>query len=190
MSAPRKVIGLAGPNGAGKSTLAPHLLEGVLAVSEFVDADEIARGLAGATAMTAGRAMLNRLKRLTEYGSSFAFETTLANRAPWLARLIRTGYSFHLVFLWLPSADFAVERVAQRVRLGGHDVPEAWIRRRFARGLRNFFELYQPLTTSWRMYDNSIVEAGPRLIATGRGNSTDRVLDVETWRRIQRGAHG
>ena len=162
-------------------------------MTEFVDADDIARSLQRdrpeGTAMAAGRVMLTRLKDLAMRRSSFAFETTLANRAPWLVRIVQSGYSFHLLFLWLPNADFAVDRVTRRVSMGGHHVPEAWVRRRFARGLHNFFELYQPLTTSWRMYDNS-VGASPSLIATGRGRMTDRVLDEATWSRIQRGAHG
>jgi predicted ABC-type ATPase len=122
------VIGLAGPNGAGKSTLAPRLLVDVLAVDEFVDADLIARGLSGfrpeSAAIAAGRAMLRRLQTLADRQSTFAFETTLASRmlAPRIASMVRTGYAFHLIFLWLPSADFALERVATRVQMGGHDV--------------------------------------------------------------------
>ena len=114
---------------------------------EFVNADLIAQGLAGfdpeRAALPAGRVMLQRIRELAKQRVSFAFETTLASRsfARWLAELVRTGYQFHLVFLWLPSADFAVDRVADRVRLGGHSVPEATVRRRYAAGLRNFFGL-------------------------------------------------
>jgi predicted ABC-type ATPase len=131
----------------------------VLGVSQFVDADLLARSLAlSETApLTAGRAMLRRLDELTRARQSFGFETTLASRsfAPRIRRLRRSGYECHLVFLWLPAADLAVARVADRVRLGGHDVPEETIRRRYRSGLRNFFHLYQALTTTWRMYDNS-----------------------------------
>jgi predicted ABC-type ATPase len=90
--------------------------------------------------------MLTRIHELARQRVSFAFETTLASRsfAPWLVELAQTGYRFRLVFLWLPSADFAVDRVADRVRLGGHSVPEQTVRRRYAAGLRNFFGLYQP----------------------------------------------
>lgn len=97
--------------------------------------------------------------------------------------LTAAGYECHLVFLWLPSADFAVARVADRVRLGGHDVPEDTVRRRYQAGLRNLFALYQPLTTTWRLYDNSIDE--PRLIASGAGARTLQVDDPELWRRIE-----
>jgi len=144
-STPNLVV-LAGPNGAGKSTAAPALLQGTLGVTEFVNADVIAQGLSAfdpdRVALAAGRIMLRRLQELARQGVSFAFETTLASRsfAPWIRELARTGYLFHLVFLWLPSADFAVQRVANRVRLGGHDVPEMTIRRRYHLGLYNFFQ--------------------------------------------------
>ena len=155
------VIVLAGANGSGKSSLAPSLLRGQLAVSEFVNADVIAQGLSGfnpeSVALAAGRVMLNRLHELGRQRVSFAFETTLASRTfvPWLSGLIATGYDFHLVFLWLPAPELAVARVADRVRGGGHRVPEETVRRRYRVGLKNFFRLYRPRTNSWRFYDNS-----------------------------------
>ena len=87
--------------------------------------------------------MLTRLRELARQRVDFAFEATLASRrfAPWLADLRRSGYLVHLLFLWLPSADLAVERVVERVRAGGHAVPEATVRRRYSAGLRNFFAL-------------------------------------------------
>src|SRR5439155_26523435 len=156
-----KVVVLAGPNGAGKSTAASRLLRGALGVTEFVNADVIARGLSGFSpervAMEAGRVMLRRIKELAAKRESFAFETTLASRsfAPWLRDLVKSGYRFHLVFLWLPSAAAAVARVAERVSLGGHDVPVATVRRRYKAGLKNFFELYRSLSTTWQVIDNS-----------------------------------
>ncbi len=115
--------------------------------------------------------------------------TTLASRtfAPWLENLIRTGYQFHLVFLWLPSADMAVARVASRVREGGHDVPEATIRRRYEAGLRNFFGLYQPMATTWEFCDNS---GEPTLtpIACGARSATLKVDDQAIWERIKAGS--
>jgi len=186
------VVILAGANGAGKTTAAPLLLKGTLGVKEFVNADVIAQGLSGfapeRAAMAAGRAMLARIRELARQRASFAFETTLASRsfAPWIEDLKGRGYQFHLVFLWLPSADFAVERVRDRVRLGGHDVPEETIRRRYNRGLWNFFALYQPLATTWRMYDNSRWMR-PKLIASGRNSISETVCDRRLWRRIKRG---
>jgi predicted ABC-type ATPase len=182
---------LAGPNGAGKSTTAPSLLRGALGVTEFVNADVIARGLSGfqpeGAALAAGRVMLARLRDLARRRESFAFETTMASRllARWLAGLIAKGYRFHLVFLWLPSADMAVARVAERVRMGGHGVPDETVRRRYDVGLRNFLRLYRPLAESWRVYDNS--ESPARLIALGKGRAVTRVLDRNTWALIVQG---
>jgi predicted ABC-type ATPase len=181
---------LAGPNGAGKSTLAPKLLKGALNVSEFVDADTIARGMSGfnpdRVAFAAGRVMLARIRELAEQRVSFGFETTLASRsfAPWIARLKNAGYEVHLLFLALPEADVAVRRVAERVRMGGHGVPELTVRRRYRAGLRNFLRLYRTLATSWRVYDNSGA-SGPRLVAAGRGEAVTRTSDREAWERLQ-----
>ena len=183
------LVVLAGPNGAGKSTAAPVLLRGTLGVTEFVNADVIAQGLSAfdpdRVALAAGRIMLRRLQELARQGVSFAFETTLASRsfAPWIRELLQTGYQFHLVFLWLPNADFAVERVAERVQQGGHDVPEVTIRRRYCAGLSNFFRLYQPLAATWRMYDNSN-HAGSRLIAAGQQGAVAQIRDAAIWRHL------
>lgn len=181
---------IGGPNGAGKSTLAPGLLKGTLDVSEFVDADVIARGLSGfepeRVAFAAGRVMLARLRELAERRVSFGFETTLASRsfAPWIVQLESLGYDFHVVFLSLPDAEVAVRRVAERVRMGGHSVPDTTIRRRYLAGLRNFFDLYRALATSWRVYDNSS-EAAPRLLAAGRDDVVTRVGDRRGWMALQ-----
>ena len=183
------VIVIAGPNGAGKSTTAPWLLRDALQVSEFVNADAIAGGLSAfrpdSVAIPAGRAMLERMQNLADAQTNFAFETTLASRsfAPWLARLKRRGYHVHVLFLWLESADLAVDRVSARVRVGGHAVPEDTVRRRYDRGLRNFFRLYLPLVDSWQMFDNS--RAGrPRLVASGREDHVQEVANAALWRKI------
>src|SRR5206468_5874268 len=104
--------------------------------------------------------------------------------APWLTRLKRDGYHVHILFLWLEGANLAVDRVAARVRLGGHDVPEVTVRRRYERGLRNLFGLYLQLADSWQVFDNSR-GSRPRLIASGRGQRTVRVAKVSIWRRIR-----
>jgi predicted ABC-type ATPase len=189
-NAPPSLVVIAGPNGAGKSTTAPALLSGLLGITEFVNADVIAQGLsafnAQGAAIAAGRIMLTRLKELATARESFAFETTLASKsfAPWIGELMAGGYQFHLVFFWLPSPELAVERVAERVRSGGHHVPEDVVRRRYTRGLKNFFSLYQPLATTWYVYDNSESRI-PRLIAGGRGNAEEAIVDFETWRAIK-----
>lgn len=183
------VVLIAGPNGAGKSTAAPRLLQEALAVSEFVNADAIAQGLSAFRPQTvgipAGRVMLRRLRTLAAAREDFAFETTLASRsfAPWLERLHKAGYRVHLAFLCLPSADLAVSRVAERVRLGGHDVPADVVRRRFAAGVRNFFGLYQRVADSWQVFDNSEL-SGPRLIACRDAGCSERVLDPGAWTNL------
>lgn len=187
------VVMIGGPNGAGKSTAARSLLRDTLAVTEFVNADVIARGLSGfrpdGSAVTAGRVMLERLRSLAQQRIDFAFETTMASRsfAPWLEELAGRGYQIHLVFLWLPTPELAVQRVRERVRSGGHDVPEETIRRRFGRGIRNFLDLYRPLARSWRVYDNS-ADTGTVLIASGRGAAAEEILDEERWRAFQASA--
>lgn len=187
------LVVLAGPNGAGKSTAAPTVLRGQLGVLEFVNADTIARGLSAFSperaAIAAGRIMLTRLRQLASQGQSFAFETTLASRtfAPQITDWIQRGYAFHLIFLWLPSAEFARARVQERVRLGGHDVPEETVRRRYQRGLVNFFALYQPLATTWRFYDNS--GRRPRLLARGDGKERISVMNTTLWSQIVEGQH-
>ncbi len=190
MSAPRpSVVILAGPNGAGKSTVAPALLHGALAVNEFVNADVIATGLSAfapeSAAIPAGRVMLSRIRELAAQRINFAFETTLASRsfAPWLRELVASGYAAHLVFLWLPSADFAVRRVAERVRAGGHNVPAETVRRRYAAGLRNFFTLYQPLVSGWVLYDSS--GPVPRRVAEGVESQPPTVYDRSVWGAAQ-----
>jgi predicted ABC-type ATPase len=183
------LIVIAGPNGAGKSTTAPSLLKGTLEVSEFVNADLIAQGISGfqpeGAVFHAGRVMLERIHYLAKRRVDFAFETTLASRtfAPWIKELLDTGYTFHLVFLWLPNEDFAIARVVERVRIGGHDVPEETIRRRYHKGILNFFKLYRPLAASWFFYDNSGED--PRLIAYGEQYQEFLVNDSAIWHNIK-----
>lgn len=182
------VIVLAGPNGAGKTTASERLLRDRLAVLEFVNADVIARGLSGFgpdhVSLAAGRIMLTRLDELAEARADFAFETTLASRtfAPWLARQVRSGYEFHLLYVWLPSADAAVARVRSRVRSGGHDIPEDTIRRRYRRGIRNLFELYMPIATNWTIANG--VSSVPEPICSGGLGQPNEVLDSEAWARV------
>jgi predicted ABC-type ATPase len=180
------VVVIAGPNGAGKSTTAPKILREALAVREFVNADTIAAGLSAfapeTVAFAAGRAMLNRIKVLADGRTDFAFETTLASRsfAPWLHRLQDTGYLVHLIYLWLPSADLAVARVAERVRRGGHGVPEAVVRRRYSKSLVNFFNLYRPFADSWLMLDNSL-HAPPYPIAWRNAGGPLQIVKTGPW---------
>lgn len=186
------LILIAGPNGAGKSTAAPILLRDFLGVVEFVNADTIAVGLSSfqpeKVAIHAGRIMLKRLHELAGRKTDFAFESTLASRsfAPWISELKQSsGYSFYLIYLWLPSPEMAVARVRERVRAGGHNVTEDVVRRRYSGGLHNFFDLYRPLADGWSFYDNSAV-SGTRLIAVGEGNVDRGIYDPEIWTKINK----
>ena len=184
------VIVVAGSNGAGKSTAAPYLLRDALEVAEFVNADAIALGLSAfqpeTVAIAAGRIMLGRMRQLAAARVNFAFETTLASRsfAPWLRNLKQNGYSVHLLFLWLETADLAVSRVAERVRLGGHDVLETIVRRRYDKGLRNLFRLYLPLADGWQLFDNSD-PSGPDPIASGIAGVPVSVDRTDTWNTLK-----
>jgi predicted ABC-type ATPase len=185
------VVVLGGPNGAGKSTAAPRLLRGSLRVEEFVNADTLAQGLSAFrpqdVALEAGRITLARLDSLESQRESFAFESTLASHAlvRRLRRLKKRGYSVHIVYLWLPTVDLALARVAERVRTGGHDVPAETVRRRFDRGRRNFFTLYG-LADTWRLYDASAITA-PRLAAPGGQDEPTKLRDPKTWREAAKG---
>ncbi len=160
---------VAGPNGAGKSTFARLFLPDYADCKEFVNADLIAAGLSPfnpeSLAIEAGRLMLERIDTLARSRVDFGFETTLAGRglALLLNRLRGEGYRLNLLFLWLPNPDLAVARVGERVRTGGHSIPEPVIRRRFSRGLSHLFHLYEPILDSSLIFDNSGEE--PRMVA-------------------------
>jgi len=189
------VIVISGPNGAGKSTTAPSLLQGTLGVMEFVNADVIAQGLSAfqpeTAAFHAGRIMLERLHYLAKERVNFAFETTLASRtfAYWIEELRQTGYVCHLVFLWLPSPELALARVQERVQMCGHNVPEEIVRRRYYAGIRNFFQLYQPLTESWYFYDNSVA-GSPNLIASNNKEDGIYIENPTIWKQIEEEYNG
>ena len=167
----QKIIIIAGPNGAGKTTFAEEFLPQEANCPVFVNADLIAAGLAPfdpeRVAFKAGRLMLEEILAYSRRGESFAFETTLSGRG--YARLIPLwrdgGYIVKLFFLRLVSPDLAIARVLQRVREGGHNVPEQTVRRRFAAGLRNFDEIYKAIVSEWALYDNS--GSAPLLLEEG-----------------------
>ncbi len=166
---PRLFI-IAGPNGAGKTTFAQRFLPHYAHCQEFVNADLIASGLSpfapDAAAFRAGRLMLQQINTLAQQRHDFAFETTLSGKTylPILRRMKRSSYTITPFFLWLPEVELALSRVAGRVRLGGHSVPESVIRRRFSRGLRNFLGHYRPLLDSWILFDNSLQD--PQVLAS------------------------
>lgn len=184
---------LAGPNGAGKSTFARLFLPDYADCKEFVNADLIAAGLSPfnpeSLALQAGRLMLERIEALAQAGEDFGFETTLAGRS-WLSllhRLRRMGYRLHLFFLWIPTPELAIDRVQERVRSGGHSIPEEVVRRRFGRGLRNFFQVYAPVMDAWLIFDSS--EREPELLAFWVSGA-QFVFDQDLFDDIQREARG
>ena len=185
------VIVLAGPNGAGKSTASEKLLQESMPVDAFVNADVIARGLSAfhpeGVSMAAGRIMLTRLRELAANRKDFAFETTLASRsfAPWIKQLIETGYSLKLFFFWLPSADMAIQRVAERVSTGGHSVPEDAVRRRYERGLDNLFADYMAIADNWFVCNGSTKSVTE--IARGGRDKMTLVSDLDCWRQVTHG---
>lgn len=155
----------------------------------FVNADMIAQEMSGVASMGAdigaGRVLLERVERLTREFRDFAIETTLATKtlADKIVEWRRLGYQVHLIFMYLPSPELCVERVASRVRNGGHDVPEPTIRRRYRAGLKNFFEVYAPIVDTWRMYDNSGLDE-PVLIASGGEGANPRIMMPELWNQL------
>lgn len=185
----RRLYIIAGCNGAGKTTASFTILPEILDCTEFVNADEIARGLSpfrpATASIEAGRLMLKRINKHLEAGNNFAFETTLSTRS--YARLVvrakDLGYQVTCVFFWLQTAELAVSRVESRVKEGGHDIPEEVIRRRYQSGLKNFFKLYVPLIHNWLFVDNS----GDHYEIIAEGSSKQTVIhDHIAWKSIQK----
>jgi predicted ABC-type ATPase len=183
------VVVIAGPNGAGKSTAAPFLLRQALGILEFVNADQIAAGLSAYSPETvsfeAGRIMLKRLRDLASANVSFAFESTLSSRtfALFLSQCKAQGYKIQIFYIALPSAALAVNRVALRVKLGGHNIPQVDIERRFQRSLHNLHTLYLPLANRWTVLDNATGKLEP--IAHGTTRRT-YVEDIDKWLNLKR----
>lgn len=151
---------IAGCNGAGKTTASYSVLPDWLECREFVNADEIARGLSPfnpeSVAIEAGRLMIHRIESLVGQRKTFAIETTLATRsyAALVHKVHDRGYNVVLLFFWLPSPEIAVKRVAKRVSEGGHNIPSETIYRRYWLGLQNFFDIFIEIVDSWSFYDN------------------------------------
>jgi len=179
---------IAGPNGSGKTTFAKKFLPNYADCPNFVNADLIAQGLAPfkpqTAAIKAGKLVLQQIHEFAQRGVDFAFETTLSGKshAGLLSHLKARGYVLHLFFLWIPSAELAIARIRDRVAEGGHHVPVADVRRRFIRGINNFFGLYEPLLDSWMLFDNS--QAKPVLIAKSL-NGHREVVNKEMFEIIR-----
>lgn len=187
---PRMYI-IGGCNGAGKTTASYTVLPEMLSCKEFVNADEIAKGLSPfnpeSVSFQAGRLMLRRMEELMSEGSDFAFETTLATRSyvDFVRKAQMHGYFVSLLFFWLPTPEQAIERVAMRVRGGGHNIPQDVIRRRYVRGLQNLVELYIPICDFWNIFDNGSADCQIRLIASGARDKINRLADPLIYKKIQ-----
>ncbi|MEI6141403.1 MAG: zeta toxin family protein [Mariniphaga sp.] len=179
---------ISGCNGAGKTTASYTVLPDMLNCKEFVNADEIARGLSpfqpDKVAIEAGRIMLNRIHELMVQKVDFAFETTLSTRSyrNFVKEAQMYGYFVTLVYFWLNSVDLAIERVRTRVLAGGHNIPEDTIRRRYSSGIKNLSENYLPICDYWMIFDNS--EHPPLLVAKGFKNSDKQVYSLDIFNQI------
>ena len=187
MEQPPQFIIIGGGNGSGKSTSAALVLGSDV---PYINADEIAKGLPEVEGenkdVRASRILINAMAEHEERREDFAIETTLASRslAPRVRRLREMGYEFQLLFFWLESPELNIQRVAERVRKGGHHIPEEVIRRRYVAGLKNFFTLYLPLADIWRAYDNSALN-DPQFVARGQHGQPETVFLPDTWNRMK-----
>ncbi|MCX5807226.1 MAG: zeta toxin family protein [Proteobacteria bacterium] len=160
MDKPKLYI-IAGPNGSGKTTFVQRFLPYYADCTNFVNADLIASGLSPflpeIAAIKAGKLMIDEIDIFRRRRADFAFETTLSGKTyvKLLKEMKMDGYEVHIFFLWLRNIDLALKRVAERVAMGGHNVPVGTVRRRFDRGLHNLFNLYCHFADSWVIFDNS-----------------------------------
>jgi predicted ABC-type ATPase len=185
----KEIIILGGPNGAGKTTAAQELLPRELAIRTFVNADDIARELSPSNpeqaSIAAGRLMIEQMRGLVRSGESFAFEITCAGRAyaRWLRECQVSGWRVTLIFLWLPTPELALDRVARRVREGGHNIPRDVVIKRWKRGIANMRHLYLPLSDIAAIHDNS--DATRVLIAERTPGVPLVVHDADRWAMIE-----
>lgn len=188
------MIVIGGPNGAGKTTAAMAVLPKALHLLEFLNADEIAKGLSPfnptSVRIQASRLMLERANYLIKNKISFGIESTLAAKT--LNKLIEEakskGYNVLLLYFWLSSSELALSRVKQRVEAGGHNIPEEDVHRRYTRSIQNLAKLYLPLADVWMLFDNS--EEEPILVAEGEHEESVRsVYDEKIWQTLMQGAN-
>ena len=181
---------IAGPNGAGKTMVSYNVLPEYLNCINFVNADEIARGLSPFSPDTvdvqAARIMLMRIEELLAQKVDFAIETTLATRSyvQLVKRAQAIGYKVHLLFFCLESPEQAIQRVAQRVSEGGHGIPEDVIRRRYQRGLFNLVNLYIPICDSVLVYNNTYTPASIVARKENLNDNFDVVGNNTTWNQL------
>lgn len=183
---------IGGCNGAGKTTASYTILPDILNCKNFVNADEIARGLSPfapeQAAIEAERMMLSNISLLLEENKTFSIETTLTTRSyvNLILRAQSQGYKVNLLYFWLDSPDLAIKRVAQRVSEGGHNIPDETIRRRYHAGINNLFKLFIPIVDSWYVLDNSDSrDAKVVIVAKGEKNGKKEIKDISVYNKIK-----
>jgi predicted ABC-type ATPase len=180
---------IAGRNGAGKTTASYTVLPEMLNCREFVNADEIARGISPFhpldVSFEAGRIMLKRIDELMRRKQDFGFETTLAGKyyISLIQKASESGYFSSLIFFWLNQPELAIERVRTRVLSGGHDIDDETIVRRYYSGLNNFFRHYMSVCDYWLFVDNSSIPF--RVVAEGEKGKNVKIQDKTIWRMLQ-----
>lgn len=186
---PKKLYVIAGCNGAGKTTVSFAVLPELLTCKEYVNADEIARGISPfqpeKVAIEAGKVMLHRIDELLATGEDFAFETTLASRSftKTLEEAKSNGYFITLLFFWLENEQLAIQRVKSRVSEGGHNIAEETIKRRYHSGIKNLFQLYFEIPDLLLIYDNS--KGLPELIIHKKKGFDELILNSEKFRQLK-----
>ncbi len=185
---------ISGCNGAGKTTASYTILPEILGCKEFVNADEIAKGLSPfqpeTVSFLAGRIMLERINELLEQNIDFAIETTLTTLSyqKTIEVAKRKGYSITLLFFWLNDVNLAIERVKMRVAEGGHNIPQDVIVRRYYKGVSNFINIFISLCDYWIVVDNSIEPID--IIAKGKNKANIEIKDIFIWNTILNLANG
>ena len=188
----KKIFIIAGCNGAGKTTASYTLLPQILGCEEFVNADEIAKGLSPfhpeRVPIEAGRLMLERISALMEARTTFALETTLSTRSyeSLIKKAHKAGYQVELLFFWLSSPEVAIRRVAKRVSEGGHNIPADVIRRRYFAGIRNLFSIYSHVVDRWMLIDNN---EGRSVVLAESNAGVTKIYDFERFKRIMDYGH-
>lgn len=180
---------ISGCNGAGKTTASYTVLPEILDCKEFVNADEIAKGLSPfnpeSVAIEAGKLMLYRIEDLLSKNETFSIETTLATKSyvNLIHRAQAQGYTVKLLFFWLRNPELAVKRVAERVRKGGHNIPQDIIYRRYISGIQNLFQLFMSIVDYWAIFDNS---NNPRkILAIGGKDAETEIIDKVLYDKLK-----
>ena len=186
----KKLYVIAGCNGAGKTTASFTILPDILSCKEFVNADEIAKGLSPfqpeKVAFEAGRIMIKRINELLDAEQTFAFETTLATKS-YRGKIIKAkkqNYNVTLLFFWLENVDLAIERVRTRVLEGGHNIDSDVIKRRYINGIKNLFEIYVDIADEVLIFDNSF--GVPELIAEKSVVSEMKILSPIKFNNLKK----